>query len=79
MAKSILCSYDGLRHIRGAGLTGFETLCGSCNTGHKYTESTEPTNCSSCIATAKIVFASISNNELASCTGKQAVYVGRSL
>src|SRR3989344_2968139 len=31
MAKSILSRYDGRRHIRGAGLTGLETLCVACN------------------------------------------------
>jgi hypothetical protein len=79
MAKSILSGYDGLRHIRGAGLIGFETLCGSCDTGDAYVDSAEPTNCSSCIEAAKIVFVSISKKELASCTGQQAVYTGRSL
>lgn len=79
MAKSIVSRYDGRRHIRGSGLTGFETLCGACDSGDSYVDSTEPTNCSMCIETAKIVFASISKSELASCTGQQAVYVGRSL
>lgn len=78
MAKSILSRYDGRRHIRGAGLTGFETLCGACDSGDDYTDSTEPTNCASCIAAAKLVFASISKKELASCTDQQAVYTGKS-
>lgn len=79
MAKSILSRYDGKRHIPGAGLTGFETLCGACDSGDAYVDSTEPTNCSMCIESAKIVFASISKKELASCKGQQAVYVGRSI
>lgn len=79
MAKSLLSRYDGRRHIPGAGLTGFETLCGSCDTGDVYADSLEPTNCPMCIATAKIVFASISKKELASCKGQQAVYTGKSL
>lgn len=79
MAKSILSRYNSLRHIRGAGLTGFETLCGSLNTGDVYVDSVEPTNCQMCIDAAKIVLASISKKELASCKGQQAAYVGRSL
>jgi bifunctional ADP-heptose synthase (sugar kinase/adenylyltransferase) len=79
MAKSILSRYDGCRHIRGAGVTGLETLCGACDSGDEYTESTEPTNCAGCIETAKIVFASISKRDLASCEGQQAVYTGRLL
>ena len=79
MAKSILSRYDSKRHIRGAGLNGFETLCGALDTGDVYTDSTEPTNCSMCIAAAKMVFTSISKKELKSCTGEKAIYVGRSL
>lgn len=79
MAKSILSRYDGRRHIRGAGLIGLETLCGACDSGDNYTESSEPTNCAGCIEAAKIVFDSISKRELASCKEKQAAYSGRLL
>ena len=79
MAKSILSRYDGRRHIRGGGLAGFETLCGACDSGDDYTESTEPKNCDGCIEAAKIVFDSISKRELASCKGQQASYSGRLL
>ena len=79
MAKSILSRCDGKRHIPGAGLTGFETLCGACDSGDDYVDSKEPTNCSMCIASAKKVFECISKKELASCVGQSAVYMGRSL
>lgn len=62
MAK-IKIDPQGESHIAGSMLTGFETMCGYCDTYQRYDDAEGTPTCAACIDVAKTI--------LTQCTAKE--------